>query len=281
MNFLISHGDLIGKIRHLPPLPAVVHELDAALRIDTTTADDVVGIVARDQAMTVAALRLANSSFYGVSGRVVTLRDAVQILGLQTLSDAVTTAAVMAQFDPRACAGFDFDGCWRHALSTAFCAQALAQARGIDDCVAYTCGLLHDIGTLALAIHFPDAFSETLAWAARHDAAPIVAEQVLLGIDHAEVGGLLAAHWRFPQVIVDAIRRHHEASGELPDSFVDALHLADNITHALDYSFGIDDMVPPLSLGTWERMHLSNDELQRLFERIESRMPPAGAAVKA
>jgi putative nucleotidyltransferase with HDIG domain len=272
MNHLISREQILASVKQLPPMPALVHELEAALRFDDVQSEAVVQLVAKDQAMTVAALRLANSAFYGVSGRVVTLRDAVQILGMRTLSSAVTTAAVMACFDRDACLGFDFDAAWRHALASALCAQALARSRGLDECASYTCGLLHDIGSLALATAFPEQFAATIVWAAHHGVTPVEAEQELLGFDHAAVGGLIAAHWHFAPVVVDAILQHHAVPSDRADALLDALHLADNITHALDLSRHADDIVPPLSLATWERMGLSSDELQELFADIESRM---------
>jgi putative nucleotidyltransferase with HDIG domain len=272
MNNTVSTDELLARIERLPALPRAVHELNEALSRADVPTDRIVRAVGSDQALTVSALRLANSSFYGVSGRVVNLRDAVQILGLQTLTAAVLTSAVMARFDRTACPGFDFDACWRHALATALCAQALAQPRGIDACTAYTAGLLHDIGRLALASCFPRQLTAAQAWAAEHDIAPQDAERAVLGSDHAVVGSLIAAHWRLAPAIVDAIRLHHEVPAGAGRSVLDVLHLADNIVHALDVTHEPDDMVPTLSLGVWERLGVSVGELQQVFAQIEQRM---------
>jgi putative nucleotidyltransferase with HDIG domain len=276
MNPRLSAEQVLSRVKALPPLPQAVHELGEALRSDAVRIDRVIGVVGRDQALTTAALRLANSSFYGVSGRVLCLRDAVQILGLNTLSAAVMTAAVMARFDPACCPTFDFHACWRHAIATALCTQKLAVPRGLDGDEAYTVGLLHDIGRLALASHFPEAFAQTLAWAGTHDVPPLQAERELLGIDHAWVGGVLAEHWRLGAGVIEAIRTHHELPPTRGHGMLDALHLADNITHALDLSHEPDEMVPTLSIAAWERIGLSNAELQQLFEHIEERMQHIG-----
>ncbi len=277
---LLSVEAVLSKVKTLPPLPQVVHELTAALRCETVQADRIVRVIENDPALTVTALRLANSSFYGVSGRVVTLRDAVQILGVNTLSSAVMTAAVMSRFDRTSCPGFDFDACWRHAIATALCAQMLAQPRGVEADVAYTAGLLHDIGRLALATYFPQPLAQAIAWGAEHDVTPLEAEQHTLGIDHAEVGGMLADHWRLAPVVALAIRAHHQEHVADASGLIDVLHLADNITHALDLSATPDDMVPPMSLAAWERLSPSRAELQQLFERIEARVA-WGAGVAA
>lgn len=277
-DHIVSADAVLARVARLPPLPAAVHELEAAMRRDDTGVAEVVRIVASDQALAATALRLANSSFYGVSGRVQTLHDAVHVLGLRTLSAAVMTSAVMASFDRRACPAYDFDGAWRHALATALCAQLLAEARGLDASAAYTAGLLHDIGSLALASHFGDSFAASRAWSVAHDVSPLEAERKVMGIDHVAVGGMLAAHWHLAPVIVDAIRLHHDVPPDNRCLLLDVLHLADNITHALDLGRVSDDMVPPLSSSAWERVAPRSDELQLLFARVEARMSAADVA---
>ena len=287
----LDPADVLARVKVLPPLPHAVFALRAALADDAVRVERVVAAIANDQALTIAALRLANSSFYGVRGRVATLRDAVQILGLGTLSAAVTTAAVMAAFDPRDCPAFDFDASWRHAIATALSAQALAVARGLDGETAYVSGLLHDIGRLVLAVHYPVAFAESMQRVADDDAFQVDAERATLGIDHAEIGAMVAGHWGLAPAVVDAIRHHHD----LPDTAagstgahpgpalqqVDLVHLADNITYALGLSMSEDEMVPPLSIDAWERMGLSSDELDRLFVSVESRMQGVRPGVTA
>jgi len=260
------------RVRNLPALPGVVLELDRALNSDTGSSDRIVRLIGGDAGLTAMALKLANSPFYGASGRVRSLRDAVQILGLRALSTAVMTAAVMARLQPADCPGLDTDAAWRQALGTALCAQRLAEPRGVDPCTAYTAGLLHDIGKLALATCFPEAYSAVLAWAARHDVPHLDAERELLGTDHAEVGAMLAEQWRFPRAIVDTLRRHHAVPDDAEDPLLDVVHVADAITHALDVAGAPDDAVPPLSPAAWRRLHPSDEELRRTFEHIEGRL---------
>lgn len=272
MNPRLSPDEVRSRVRHLPGLPTVVLELDRALRSEEGSSDGIVRLIGRDAGLTAMALKLANSSFYGASGRVQSLRDAVQILGLRTLSTAVMTAAVMARLDPAGCPGYDGEAAWRHALGTALCAQRLADARGVDACAAYTTGLLLDVGMLALATTFPEPYAAVLAWGARHDVPPLDAERELLGVDHAEVGGMLAEHWRFPPAITHAIHRHHAVPDGQGDPLLDVVHVADNIAHALDLSRLAGAMVPPLSLAAWRRVQPPEEELRAVFEHVEDRL---------
>ena len=272
MNAPLSRDALLSSIRALPSLPQAVLELNAALQSDDAPVDRIVNAVASDQALTLTALRIANSSFYGVSRRVVSLRDAVQVLGLHTLAAAVNTAAVMRCIGRPDCPGFDFDDCWRHAIATALCTRTLAQARGLDADAAYTAGLLHDIGRLVLAMHFAQPYSALLTQASLQDITPRTLEPEWLGMDHAEVGGLVAEHWHLAPVIVQAIGQHHEPPADGACSLLDLLHVADNITHALDLSQTANEMVPPISLDAWGRVDLQGPRLTTLFEQVETRM---------
>jgi len=264
------HPDAVhAKVRTLPALPQAVIELRSALKREDVAVDELAATISHDQALTAKTLRLANSSFYGVAGRVSSIRGAINILGLRTVATVATTAVVISSFDRTACAGFDFDGFWRHALATAFCAQELAAVTHMDGEAAFSAGLLHDIGRLALATYFPLELGQTLAWAAEHDVHAIEAERLMLNTDHAAVGGLIAEHWNFAPAIAEAIRCHHELPAHTTATLADLAHVADNMTHALDLSGLDEDMVPPLSLAAWERLALSPQQVQRIFERTE------------
>lgn len=272
MTAAIGPDEVTARVKRLPALPRAVALLNEALDDPATPIDRVVQAVGADTGLASAALKLANSSFYGVRGRVASVRDAVQILGLRTLSDAVLTSAVMARFPRAACPRFDPEAAWRHALATALCARQLAQARGLDGCLAYTAGLLHDIGRLALASHFPAAYDEVLAHTATHDAVPEEAERRVLGIDHAEVGAQVARHWQLAPTVIRAIEHHHAVPATEPCPIIDVVHVADAVVHALDLSGEPDAMVPPVSAEAWERLALPAPALQAVFAAVEARL---------
>ena len=127
-----------------------------------------------------------------------------------------------------------------------------------------------------LASHFPREFGAVLAHAAEQDVSVGDAERAVLGVDHAEVGAMLAQHWRLAPTIVTAIGTHHRVEPGPLRPLLDVLHVADNIIHALDLTHEPDDMVPPLCLRCWERVALGPAELQTLFERLEMRMQGFG-----
>lgn len=247
-------------VDNLPALPQALLQALAMLRSDDASAEDCANPIARDPAMAARALRLANSAFYGMPGRVATVRDAVHLLGRGTLGALLTAAAVTAQFAPGRCTGIDLPSFWRHALATAVAAQALAAETGFDEERAFTVGLLHDIGRLALAACFPVELAAVQALA--DAASPLAAERVAFGLDHAAVGAMITCHWHFPASVVEAIAGHHAATStagaELP-ALTDLIQLADAVAHGLD-----------LDAAASARLSLSPTQCRRVVERTES-----------
>lgn len=264
-----------ARVRALPALPRVVFELRAALADDAMTTDRIVALVGTEPALAAASLRLANSAFYGVSGRIATLADAVRVLGLDTLGAAVTSAAVLGAFDGVRCRGFDLQAAQRHALATATAAELVAAERGLDAPLAHITGLLHDIGRLALAAAFPEALAEVIARVASLDALPVDVERELLGVDHAAVGACVAEHWKLPAGVVETIARHHDTARAGTDALDDVVHLADAMADALGLSTFADEPVPPLSPDACHRLGFTPAERDALFARVATRLQRA------
>ncbi len=274
----ISPEGLARRVGLLPALPQAVLQALALLRSETASDGDCAERIALDTAMTARTLRLANSAFYGVSGRVATIRDAVLLLGRRSLGTLLATAAVADTLGRSEVASgpgaTDAMGrFWRHALASALAAQALARRRAPDQDVAFTSGLLHDIGRLVLRAHHADALRAVSAAAALEDADTLPFERALLGVDHAEVGAMVARHWRFPSAVVEAIAVHHAPSpatpADGPVTLADIVHVADAIAHALDLEGDPDEAVPALGSAAWRRVGLSADEALALFHDVE------------
>ena len=270
---LLDVGTVTRRVKDLPALPHALGEVLAALRRDDLHVERCAALIERDQALCGRTLRLANSPFYGLSGRIGTIRDAIQMLGLGTVGTLMTAALLSVQFDPRQCAGFDFPRFLRHAIGASIAARELARATGHDDCEAGLAGLLHDVGQLALAAYYPGELSAALALSHSSDCPLAEAERALLNLDHAQVGGLVARHWCFPASMAEAIEQHHRSerhSGPDAESALsDIVHLADAITHALDVAHDPHEAVPSVSPEAWSRLKLNALPMAKIFAAVE------------
>lgn len=273
------------RVRDLPALPAALNEVLSALHNEAMRTDRFAQLIEADQALCGRTLRLANSAFYGMQGRVGSVHDALRLLGLRTVATMLTAASVCRYADLGLCHGFDGRSFWRHAIAVSIAAREIASARGHDAGLACVTGLLHDVGKLALATHFPAHLSAALDLARSADCAPLSAERSVLGLDHAQVGTMVARHWGLPLGMALAIRQHHEppvGAGVDHDAttwLTDTVHLADAIAHALDVAQAANEAVPAVSLDSWERLGMGRLDCGHIFARIEEGVESMASAL--
>lgn len=266
----LTAREVIAKIHDLPPLPAAVMQLMQSLGAGDVSAEQIAAKIACDQALAAKTLRLANSPFYGMPRRINSLADATSVLGLRMLRSVATAAGISGSFSPVAGDVAGFRAFWRHSIGTALCAQELALGLGLEADSAFTLGLLHDLGRLLLVSRFPTHYAEVLRLQARQSGLQHDAEHTVLGIDHAAVGGLIAGHWQFGVEFQQAIVMHHLPLDDANNPLLDLVHVADNMAHALDLSQMEDDLVPPLSMGSWTRLGLDEAVCRPAMRRAEA-----------
>jgi putative nucleotidyltransferase with HDIG domain len=269
-------AQVIGRIGTLPSLPAVILELIQSLGDEDVDTNLLAKKIASDQALVVKMLRVANSSFYGLQGKVTSIQDVIVVLGLRSVRTLAMAAAVTGSFSQRnAVPGFDFSAFWRHSMGTALCARALAKRLKLSEENAFTTALLHDIGRLVLATCFPSHLTAILAWRSEHDCLLLDAERAVTGIDHAMIGEALTAHWKFPLLIQEAVALHHSLDGAAHSRLSGVVHVADGMAHALEFSEGSCFFVPPLCGAVWDSLALDEDVYQVIFAEVETQFEGA------
>lgn len=265
----IHFDEIVKQVQDLPTLPAVVMELLNSIDQDDVDITVLAKKVSHDQALTAKTLRFANSSFYGTQSKVTTIQQAITLLGVQSLRNLITAAAVTGCFPENSCAGFDHKAFWRHCMGTAVCAKVLARHLHVNQDYAYTAGLLHDIGRLVLVTRFTRAYECVLAYRANHDCYLLDAERAVLGVDHVIAGHALAQYWNFSETMQNAIAAHHDPDEMGGGSLASIIHVADAIVHALDFAGIDDDLVPPVSEIAWAGLGLDEATYLRVFREAQ------------
>lgn len=270
MSNLVTPDLLKARLKDLPSLPAVVAELITSIGNDAVTSDDIAAKLSKDLALSAKTLRLANSSFYGMSRQIETIQEAVTILGLRTVRSLVIAGGLTGWIKPPASVDFNFHAFWRHAIGTALCGQALAIELDMDADMGFTVGLLHDIGQMSLACCFPEEYVQVLRHRQTHDCMLLDAELAVLGTDHAVIGGLIAEHWRFSPVIAESIAHHHAPAMHHGPGLVGLAHMADALSHGLGLSGLDDEYVPITPPPIWSAMSPKSEAFMRLFANVEN-----------
>lgn len=198
--------DKFARLAELPSLPALL--MDALQQISgNQNMAKLVDKISQDPPVVVRILRIANSSFYGMPREIASLRDAILLLGLNRVKDLLI-GVCFAKVLPERHKDFDYGAFWYHSMAVADCSRQLANHTGISQDIAFTAGLLHDIGRLVLVFLFPDAFSRIQAEHQENNAPLLEIERRILGFDHIDTGTEAAKHWNFPAPILEAIALH-------------------------------------------------------------------------
>jgi putative nucleotidyltransferase with HDIG domain len=278
---VLTPEQLAQGVQDLPSLPAVVMELLGSIEQENVDISVLAKKVSYDQALTAKTLRLANSSSFGLQVKVATIQQAITFLGFQTTRNLITAAAVTGCFPDGLCAGFNDKAFWRHSIATAACARSLARRLRFNQDVAFTAGLLHDIGRLVLVTSHTRAYGEVLAWRASHDSDWLEAERAVLGVDHVEAGVALARHWNFSDTMRQAIAYHHAPETQGAGFLAAIVHVANAVVHALDLAGEEDELVPPLSSVAWDAMGLNEEAYLDLFRETEQQLEEMSAILMA
>lgn len=265
----IAFTEIANKIHALPSLPAIVVQLLGQIGQNNADINQLSAIVSRDQALSAKALRLANSSFYGMPRKITTIPHALSVLGLNSLSTLVTAAAVIGRFPSKNQGRFDFQGFWQHSIATAVCASLIAKRVDINPESAFMAGLLHDIGRLVLVTGFSDQYQTAIEYRTKHDCTMLEAEHEILSCDHAAVGFALTEHWRFPPAILMAVAGHHMPDKQWSGGLTNLVHVADAMVHALDFSADENDLVPSLSINAWNGLNLDQSAVLQVLGETE------------
>lgn len=203
---------IVHRTQELTPLKAVATKAIQMAEDERSAANDLATVLSSDQALTARVLRLSNSAYYGYPRRISNVREAVVLLGMRTLRSIAITSGIIEAMQPPAFAGYNQDLFWAHSVCVGLVAEAVARETHIgrpED--AFTAGVLHDVGKLAMMITEPASFRQVLALVQEEDLRFREAEQGVFGVSHQQVGARLAERWKFPEPLVAAIRDHHPA----------------------------------------------------------------------
>jgi len=182
-------------------------------------------------------LKLVNSAFYGFKTKISDLRNAIVLLGYNSVRNAIVSLSIINTFSKRvALMDFDISQFWKHSLAVAVTSKNIAQLskkESPDNC--FVGGLLHDVGKVILAQYFPELFEKVWTTLQNEHLSFFESEKKELPIDHTKIGAHLAAKWQLPAGLVEAIRWHHEFKPESKNAnFVQNVYLANIIVNSYD-----------------------------------------------
>lgn len=277
-----SLNDVLKEIKSLEPLPQVAMRVMQLAREEDVIPRELVAVIQTDAGITAKVLKLCNSALFGFQREIASLHEAGNLLGVSTLVNLVLTSCASRYFrDYGRNAQATGKSRWEESVSNAIASSMVAGMAGVDRPRAYTAGLLMNVGHLVMDRFAPEKI-EDLRAVIREGATRIEAEQEIIGMDHAEIGGRLAHRWDFPDLMVDTIRSHHEPRvAECDPHLASCAHLGEMFTQAVDMGEGLDGMAYPLRQSALRICGLDRDGFSKLEDALRKEMQKARNLIEA
>jgi putative nucleotidyltransferase with HDIG domain len=267
----------------LPTLPIVAMRIGEVVHSKNASVVQVAEILRGDPATSAKLLRLVNSPYFGIPGGVSDVSRAIPFIGFNTLYQLVLSISVLETLRTGD-AALDLRGLWTHSLTVASAAREIAhEIRASDPDAAFTAGLLHDMGKIALAKLEPDKLVAAFATMRDHGVSLAEAERTHGLPPHDRIGSRLARMWKFPASLATPIEHHHaihraEVRERLAPNLrtlTEIVAAADHLSRACQTTFTgspFDEDGEPDVAGLFARNGLAMSQRDALCDRTRAQL---------
>ena len=275
---------IIENLDQLPSIPDVASKIINMVNDPDVSFKKIAEEISKDQSITTSILKLCNSAYFSKGKNIASIDRAIVILGLKEVKDAVIVAATKAILN-RIIVGYDLlkGELWRHGLTVGMLAKKIAvqkKRKNISD-IAFTGGIIHDIGKTVLALFVQSTFKEILELAQSSSIPFHAAEKEIMGFDHQEIGEKILEKWNFPEPLKAIVKYHHEP--ELaPEGLVflvSIVHVANAICLMAGIGIGSDGLYHELKTSAINTIGLTNQELEMLYSEIPELLDQADGII--
>ncbi len=258
----IQNQELISFVEKMPAFPKSVQRVVQLTSDINASAKEIVRVIESDPVMTVKILKVINSAFYGLPQKITSIQRAVVHIGLNTIKNLALSVAAMGVLQPTNKADFDTQKFLLHSLTTASLCRMLAEKLKVkaSECSGFfVAGLVHDFGKIVFAEFDPVNFKLALDKSAKENISLHEAEFEFMGINHAQVGKILAEKWELDPVLIDAIEHHHDTLNETMLSA--CIFTANQISKKLQFGFAGNPVIEETPDEIIPRFELTLDDL--------------------
>lgn len=267
---------IVNRIVDLPTLPQVVTSLINAIQDPYSDARIINNIMVNDPSLAARILKLVNSSFYSLPNKVISIQQAVVILGFVTVRSLAISASV---FDLFGSDSFSHEGYWKQSLACALMTEKLSNhSERIQSESCFTIGLLHGIGKIIIEQYAPVKFDEIICEGKEKELSFIEAEKIVLNTSYTEIGFWLSEKWKLPEIVQQAILNQNNIE-ECPEDakpYAAAVQLARRYARICECENGSDFDAPgELPDELWEILEIDEDKQEAAIEELKEQVAVA------
>ncbi|MBF0411627.1 MAG: HDOD domain-containing protein [Desulfamplus sp.] len=249
---IISKENIEYTMESLSPIPQTALKIMRIVQQDNYTIESILKELQKDQVLAARTIKMCNSVIFTGKIKIESLKDALLILGENTLINSVITATIKSYFKQSDFNGYSLcrGGMFFHSVGCAVTSGIIAKITAKTDykigynaeLVAYTAGLLHDIGKVVLDQYIANLHPLFCREIYQNKSDYLTTEKDILGITHCETGAMLAKKWCFSDLLIDVIQYHHTPEKSSPQNrhIVSIVHIADLLMSRFNTGFEID-----------------------------------------
>lgn len=264
--------DILNTIDNLKPIPQTALKIIRMFNSDQNNILDITDELAKDQVLTGQTLKLCNSALFSGRIKIETLKDAVLLLGEEMLMKSVITASINNYYHQTGTSGYSLckGGLFFHSVGVAAIAEKLAaRCKNVNTKLAYTLGLLHDIGKVVLDQYVAESSPLLFRKLSRENISMVDAEKKILGITHNEAGALLAKQWNLSDNMMEIILHHHTPEKSKNGGILTYIvYLADLIMEKFSTGFDLERMQTKSLEKAFRIAGLTMKDLLKLIDEI-------------
>ncbi len=262
------------QVEAFPGMPTTAAKLLPLLENYDSTASEIESILKYDPGLTANILKLTNSAYFGIPTRISSVRQAIVLLGWKRLLQVVMTIC-MSPLMNKTIPGYDMPrgALWQHSIAVSVAAEILVKALKIPDAdEVFTAALLHDVGKLILGGFVKEDLPQIEDMVTKGITFD-VAESMVLGTNHAEIGGQILDKWSFPSELVSAVQWHHD-----PESCEESCNLSDivHVANTMGIMTGYGKIDQELALEHFgpvaDRLGLAPENLEEMAQQTAARV---------
>ena len=279
----IPIASIIQKIERFKPVADVAGRIMAVRDDPACGTSDLADIIRCEPSLTANVLKLANSAYFGLPGKLADTRQAIIFLGMTQVVDLVLVAACAAHYGGAHNGyGLARGELWRGAVTGAVLAGDLARIKGIAPGAVFSGALMRDIGKIVLNPFLKSLRGQLLNDAANEGITFLEAERRWLGVDHAQVGALVAEKWHFPGSLQTILGNHHHPGlATRCRAEASIVHVADALCRQLAIGVGIDDPSYLPDEQVARQLDLNDADLEEVIDGLRRKMSRVDALFAA
>lgn len=284
-----SHSTRIQQyILKMPSLSTTVTKVMEICNKPDASPNDLNRVISLDPVLTGLVLKLINSAYYALPNQVTSLARAIIMLGINTVKNlALSTAILQTVGGKPSFKALSMDEFWTHSITVGVTGKSLSAMKGVPGMQReefFVSGLLHDLGKIPLSNCFPEEYVRVMETAGPEKNRLYKAEEMILGMDHSMVGGMIAEKWELGSALRDALLHHHHPNqaAEENEMLVSVISLADICTHAYErnHSEG-HPLEDPLLTSSLQEIGLSIENLSKVRDEVLKEIDKAKVFLQA